>query len=80
MKIKAFGQRHPLATYFGLAYAIAWSGSLLLAGATRFQGQAVPTEQVILLLLLMLAAPSTASYWSWPPWPAAQACVSWGRG
>lgn len=44
MSIKAFVERHPLATYFGLAYAIAWGGSLLLAGATRFQGQAVPIE------------------------------------
>lgn len=43
MKSKGWVQRHPLITYFGLAYLIAWGGRWLMAGATRLQGQALPT-------------------------------------
>jgi membrane protease YdiL (CAAX protease family) len=60
MKIKTFVQRHPLATYFALAYAITWGGSLLVAGPTRLEGSAISSVQYILVWLMMLAGPSTA--------------------
>lgn len=61
MKIRALVQRHPLATYFILAYAIAWGGSLLAAGATRLQGNPLSSMQLALMMLAMLLGPSTAS-------------------
>lgn len=60
MNMKAFVQQHSLPTYFGLAYAIAWGGSLLVAGATRFQGKAISSEQIYLMMFLMLVAPGVA--------------------
>jgi membrane protease YdiL (CAAX protease family) len=61
MDLKTLIQRHPLATYFGLAYAITWGGILLVAGATRLQGNAISAVQFALVMLMMLAGPSTAS-------------------
>jgi membrane protease YdiL (CAAX protease family) len=60
MNIKILIQRHPLAAYFGLTYAITWGGSLLIAGPTRLSGSAISSVQFILVLLMMLAGPSMA--------------------
>jgi membrane protease YdiL (CAAX protease family) len=61
MNLKTLIQRHPLAAYFGLAYAITWGGSFLIAGPTRLSGSAISAGQFILVWLMMLAGPSTAS-------------------
>jgi membrane protease YdiL (CAAX protease family) len=50
-----------LTVFFGLAYAIAWGGSLLVAGATRLQGNAISMAQFSLLMAFMLLAPGLAS-------------------
>lgn len=53
-------RRHPLVSYFALAYAITWGGILLVGGVARLQGQAVPASQFPLVMLAMLLGPSTA--------------------
>jgi membrane protease YdiL (CAAX protease family) len=60
MNFKTLIQRHPLAAYFGLAYAITWGGSLLIAGPTRLSGSAISSVQFALVWLMMLAGPSMA--------------------
>lgn len=60
MNFKATVQRHPLITYFILAYTIAWGGTLLVAGATRLQGNAISSTQLALVMLMMLLGPSVA--------------------
>jgi membrane protease YdiL (CAAX protease family) len=60
MNLKAIVQRRPLIIYFVLAYAIAWGGTLLVAGATRLQGSAISSTQLALVMLMMLLGPSTA--------------------
>lgn len=53
-------RRHPLISYFVLAYGITWGGILLVGGAARLQGAAVPASQFPLVMLLMLLGPSSA--------------------
>lgn len=53
-------RRHPLISYFALAYGITWGGILLVGGIARLQGQAVPASQFPLVMLAMLLGPSTA--------------------
>jgi uncharacterized protein len=60
MNFKATVQRHPLITYFILAYAIAWGGTLLVAGVTRLQGNSSSSPQLALVMLMMLMGPSVA--------------------
>lgn len=60
MSILAALRRHPLVSYFALAYGITWGGIILVGGAARFQGLAVPTSQFPLVMLAMLLGPSTA--------------------
>lgn len=50
----------PVAAYFLLAYALTWGGVLAAAGTARFHGQALPAEQIPLLMLPMLLGPSVA--------------------
>ncbi|HMQ33635.1 MAG TPA: CPBP family glutamic-type intramembrane protease [Chloroflexaceae bacterium] len=53
-------RRHPLFSYFVLAYGLTWGGILLAGGAARLQGQAVPPSQFPLVMLAMLLGPSAA--------------------
>jgi membrane protease YdiL (CAAX protease family) len=53
-------RRHPLVSYFVLAYGITWGGIILAGGAARFQGSAVPESQFPLVMLAMLLGPSAA--------------------
>lgn len=53
-------RRHPLISYFALAYGITWSGILVVGGAARLLGQAVPASQFPLVMLAMLLGPSVA--------------------
>jgi membrane protease YdiL (CAAX protease family) len=60
MSLVTLFRRHPLISYFALAYGITWGGILLVDGSARFQGQAVPASQLPLIMLVMLLGPSTA--------------------
>lgn len=60
MSILAALRRHPLVSSFVLAYGITWGGIILVGGAARFQGLAVPASQFPLVMLAMLLGPSTA--------------------
>lgn len=60
MSILAALRRHPLVSYFVLAYGITWGGIILVGGAARFQGLALPASQFPLVMLAMLLGPSTA--------------------
>lgn len=60
MNFKATVQRYPLITYFVLAYAIAWGGTLLVAGASRLQGDTLSSTKLALVMLMMLLGPSVA--------------------
>ncbi len=60
MKIKTFVQRHPVASYFVLAYAIAWGGSLAAVGPKFLRGEAMQLTDALFIFLPMLAGPSIA--------------------
>jgi membrane protease YdiL (CAAX protease family) len=60
--IKAFLERHALATYFALAFAISWAGVLLVIGGTAgVPGTKEESERLFpFVFLAMLAGPSLA--------------------
>lgn len=60
MNIKAFIQRHPVASYFGLAYMISWVGILVGVGPKFIRSEAIGLTEGMLILLFMLAGPSLA--------------------
>ena len=45
--IKAFVTRHPVATYFALAFAISWGGFVLVVGPGGFPGSAEPIRHTL---------------------------------
>jgi membrane protease YdiL (CAAX protease family) len=51
---------HPVAAYFLITYALTWGGVLAAAGTARFQGRALPAEQLAPVMLAMLLGPSVA--------------------
>jgi len=59
MRIKSFLQHHAIAAYFILAYGISWTAVLFSVGLTRFSGQAVPADQLLVALPLMVLGPTT---------------------
>jgi membrane protease YdiL (CAAX protease family) len=60
MNIKAFIQRHPVASYFALAYVIPWVGILVGIGPKFIRGEALGLTEAMFMLLVMLAGPSLA--------------------
>jgi CAAX protease family protein len=58
--IRQMIQRHPLVTYFGLAYGIAWGGILLLVGPKLAQGIPLQLSDGVLMFVPMCLGPSTA--------------------
>jgi membrane protease YdiL (CAAX protease family) len=58
MNIRQTIQRYPLVTYFGLAYALAWGGMLVLVGPKVFGGVTLQTSDIVLIFLAMCAGPS----------------------
>ena len=58
MNISAFIKRHPVLTYFVLAFAISWGGSFAVLGSKFLQSEAYRTSDTILALLAMLLGPS----------------------
>jgi membrane protease YdiL (CAAX protease family) len=57
---KTFVERHPLLTYFFLAYSIAWCGALLVAGAKSFDISHIQPLDIGMMYLLMLLGPSVS--------------------
>ena len=58
MSISTFIKRYPVRSYFFLAFAISWGGSLAVLGSKFFQGEAYQMTDRILALLAMLLGPS----------------------
>ena len=58
MKIKTFIQRHPVTSYFLLAFFISWGGSLAVLGPKFIRGETYQLTDSLLALLAMLAGPS----------------------
>jgi hypothetical protein len=59
--IKAFIKRHPVPTYFALAFAISWGGMLIVVGPGGIPAAPEQTEMLFpIALLAMLAGPSVA--------------------
>lgn len=59
--IKAFIERHPVATYFALAFVISWGGILILVGPGGIPGTTEQTEILLpFVVLAMLVGPSVA--------------------
>jgi membrane protease YdiL (CAAX protease family) len=56
--ISGFIKRHPVVTYFVLAYAIAWGIILMVAGSKGFQADRFELPDVMLMFLAMLIGPS----------------------
>jgi uncharacterized protein len=60
MKIRAYIQRNPLASYFILAFLISWVGSFAAGGPKFLSGEELTLTDASLMFLPMLAGPSIA--------------------
>ena len=60
MNISRFIKRHPVATYFTLAFLISWVCIFVAAGPKFIRGEAMQFTDALLMFLPMLAGPSLA--------------------
>ena len=60
MNISGFIKRHPVATYFVLAFMISWGGIFVAAGPKFMRGEAMLFADALFIFLPMLAGPSLA--------------------
>lgn len=60
MKIKALILRHPVASYFILAYLISWGGAFAVGGPKFLRGEPMDFEDAMRMGPLVLAGPSIA--------------------
>jgi membrane protease YdiL (CAAX protease family) len=61
MKLKESVQRHPLTSYFVLAYGLPWTGILLLLASKGFRFAEVKPSDGVLMFLLLILGPSLSS-------------------
>ncbi len=62
MNIRETIKRHPVATYFILAFGIAWGGILFVVGPGGIPGSGAQLGRLLpLVFLAMIAGPSVAS-------------------
>ncbi len=59
--MKQYIKRHPVASYFLMAFGIAWVGSILVAGPKYFRGESIEASDSGLMAIFMLAAPILSS-------------------
>jgi uncharacterized protein len=60
INISDFVKRRPIVIYFVLAYAIAWSGILVVAGLKGFRATSFQLPDIMLMFAAMLVGPSLA--------------------
>lgn len=60
MNLKRMLRRYPIASYFVLAFAISWGGSLLVGGPKYLSGETMGFAESMRMALLMLAGPCIA--------------------
>jgi membrane protease YdiL (CAAX protease family) len=60
MYISGFIKRHPIVTYFTMAFMISWIGIFVAVGSKFFQGEAMQFTDALFMFLPMLAGPSLA--------------------
>ncbi len=53
-------KRHPVRSYFALAFTISWIGSLIVGGAKLLRGESLNPNDLWLMGLFMVAGPSVA--------------------
>lgn len=60
VKPATFVRRQPIVSYFALAYAISWAGSIVVLGPKFIRGEHYNFTETLLSLFIMLAGPSVA--------------------
>ena len=61
VKPATFVRRQPIVSYFALAYAISWAGSIVVLGPKFIRGEHYNFTETLLSLFIMLAGPSVAA-------------------
>lgn len=57
MDLRAFVQRHPVTTYFGMTYLISWVGAFLVVAPKLIQGRPITQVDGLLMFPVMLLGP-----------------------
>lgn len=60
VKLRAFVQRHPLATYFGMTYLISWGGAFLVVAPKLLRGMPISQVDGLLMFPVLLLGPIIA--------------------
>ncbi len=61
MNIKSIIQRHPLVSYFALAYGTTWSAILIFLASKGFQLATLQIQDGLMIFVMMFLGPSTSA-------------------